>query len=650
MKSALDIFRDLFSLKSRRQRLWWLCFLIAGLGPGVCPIVATAQEVATMSPDELKKLSIEELMSIEVTSVSKHSEKLTDVASAIQVITHENIHRSTATSLPEALRLAPNLHVAQLNSYAWIISARGFNTLYANKLLVMIDGRTVYTPLFAGVFWDAQNVLLEDVDRIEVISGPGGTLWGANAVNGVINILTKSAAETQGVYASVSLGTSLKKKVNVRYGGQLGKDIHYRVYTKYFDRDNTYQADGQHVPDEWELSQAGFRMDWEPSSGNNLTLQGDYYMGNEKTAPRKTDLDGQNVMGKWTHHFSDQSQMLVQAYVDRTWRRMPTISFELVTYDLDMQHQFAAGDHQQIMVGLGYRLMQDQTHNYTTSAGILPNHRDMHLFSAFVQDEITLIPDIFKLTAGTKLSHNIFTHFEVQPSARVTWTPHEDHTIWGAVSRAVRTPSRIDVDYHIPTNPEPGAQQVAGGPDFKSEKLIAYELGYRVRPVEAVSLSLATFYNVYDDIWSVEALPGTLTYQIQNGSEAESKGIELSGSYQAASWCQIRGGYTYLNVDLRSKPGHDFDPSALANDAEHKVLLQSMFDLPLNLHFDIAGRYISKLPKPYVKDYFAFDVRLAWKYDALEVSVAGQNIFADRHKEFGSEIPQNIYGTITCHL
>ncbi|ELR72501.1 TonB-dependent receptor [Fulvivirga imtechensis AK7] len=624
-------------------------FLII-FGLFLCVSKIRAQDMASLSPSELKKLSIEELMAIEVTSVSKHPEKLTEVASAIQVIRNKDIHRSTATSLPEALRLAPNLHVAQLNSYAWVISSRGFNTLYANKLLVMIDGRTVYTPLFAGVFWDAQNVLLEDVERIEVVSGPGGTLWGANAVNGVINVLTKSAGETQGLYASGSVGSMLRNNQEVRYGGQIGDNFCYRVYGKHFDLNHTVQADDQDVADKWGLYQGGFRIDWELSKTDNLTFQGDYYIGDEKTVPRQTDFDGQNVLGRWTHIFSDRSQLVAQAYFDRTWRRMPTISFALATYDIDIQHHFSVGERHRVMVGVGYRLMQDDTQNYTTAAGILPNERDMHLFNGFVQDEISIVPETFKITVGSKLSHNIFTDFEVQPSVRITWTPDKDHTVWGAVSRAVRTPSRIDVDYYIPTNPAPGAPQVAGGPNFNSEKVIAYELGYRVRPAQAVSLSLATFYNVYDDIYSVEALPGTLTYQIQNGSEAQSEGVELSGNYQAASWWRLRGGYTYLKMDIRNKPGHDFDPTILANDAEHRFLVQSIIDLPWNLNFDLTARYTDKLPRV-VPDYFTFDARLAWSGENVELSIAGQNLWEDKHQEFGLiEIPRNIYGTLKCRF
>ena len=603
-----------------------------------------------LAAEDLKKMSMEELMNLEVTSVSKRAEKLIEVASAIQVITREDIRRSAATSLPEALRLASNLQVAQLNSYAHIISARGFNTLYANKLLVMIDGRTVYSPLFAGVFWDAQSVLLEDIERIEVISGPGGTLWEANAVNGVINIITRNAKQGQGLYASGAVGNYVRDFGAIRYGGKIGADLSYRVYAQRNDRDHTFLPEGGASPDQWGLTQGGFRMDWTPSQENTLMVQGNLYGGREQTQPRMTTLDGQSILARWSRSFSNQSNLVVQTYFDRTWRRMPTISFELETYDIDLQYRFLRGDKHNILLGAGYRLMKDKTRNYTTAAGILPNHRDMPLFNAFVQDEITLIPDVFKLTIGTKLLHNVFTQFELQPSARIAWTPTGYHTLWSAVSRAVRTPSRIDVDYYIPTTPLPPDQpSVAGGPNFISEKVMAYELGYRVQPSTKVSLSLATFYNRYDDLYSVEALPGTQTYQIQNGTEGTSWGVEFFGTYQPVEQWRLRGGYTYFDKDLDSKPGHSFDHSILGYDAQDQLLLQSMLNLPLNFQLDITTRYLGELEGK-APDYFTFDARLAWTYKQWVLSVNGQNLWEERHVEWGTEIPRSIYGKVTCRF
>jgi len=368
------------------------------------------------SPSALKKLSLEELMHIEVTSVSRSPERLFDAASAVQVITGDDVRRSGATSIPEALRLAPNLDVAQVNSHDWAISARGFNNTIANKLLVMIDGRTVYTRLYAGVFWDVQNVLLEDLDRIEVVSGPGGTLWGANAVNGVINIITKSAKDTQGTYLSGAGGSLLQDFGAARYGGSIGTNLYYRVYGQRFDRNSTVFPSGQDAADSSEMTQGGFRLDWYPSDGNTLTLQGDAYGGNEQGQPSDTTLNGQNVLGRWTHTFSPESDLQVQTYFDRTWRRIPgTFAEDLKTYDFDFQHRFALGERQSIVWGAGYRLMQDEVEN-SPALAFLPPNRNLQLFSGFLQDEITLIPERLKFTAGTKVEHNDFSGVEVQPS------------------------------------------------------------------------------------------------------------------------------------------------------------------------------------------------------------------------------------------
>src|SRR6266487_2778710 len=347
---------------------------------------------ASRAPSELKKLSLDELLNTEVTSVSRRPEKLSETALAIQVITQEDIRRSGVTSLPEALRLAPNLQVAQVNSHDWAINARGFNNTLANKLLVMIDGRAVYTPLYAGVFWEVQNVLLEDVDRIEVVSGPGGTLWGANAVNGVINIITRSAKDSQGLLVTGGGGSLLQDFGAVRYGGAAGSNFFYRIYGQRFDRNNSVLANGNDAPDRWDMTQGGFRTDWYPSDANTLTFQGDFYAGSEQGVVADTTVDGQNALGRWAHVFSEESELQVQMYFDRTWRDIPNqLAEDLKTYDFDFQHRFACGERQRIVYGAGYRLMQDRVKN-TPLISFLPPNRNLQLFSGFLQDEITLVP------------------------------------------------------------------------------------------------------------------------------------------------------------------------------------------------------------------------------------------------------------------
>lgn len=612
---------------------------------------------ALASPAALKQLSVEQLMDIEVTSVSKRQEKLSETASAIQVISSEDIRRSGATSLPEALRLASNLDVAQVNSHDWAISARGFNNgnKLGNKLLVMVDGRTIYTPLYAGVFWDAQNVLLEDLDRIEVISGPGGTLWGANAVNGVINIITKSAKDTQGTLVTAGGGSLVQDFGAVRYGGSAGSNLFFRVYGQRFDRNSTVFPNGRDGTNAWDMTQGGMRLDWYPSNGDLLTVQGDGYGGSlELPASRNTTVDGQNLLGRWTHTFSQESELQAQMYFDRTWRHIPnTFAEDLRTYDFDFQHRVPLGQHQSIVWGASYRLMQDQVGN---SAGLafLPPHRNMQLFSGFLQDEITLIPQRLKLTLGTKLEHNDFSGFEVQPSVRLAWTPDERQTIWGAISRAVRSPSRIDTDFFFPPPPfAAGTPNLAGGPAFNSETVLAYELGYRIRPVEKLSLSLATFFNQYDDLRSLEqTAPATFAWR--NGLRGESWGAEFSASVQATRWWQLRGGYTYLHEHIWQQPGHRDLSQARGegNDPQNRLLIQSIMDLPAHFQFNVTARYVDTRPFPNVPSYFAFDVRAAWQFKNIELAIVGQNLWDDQHPEFGAaasrqEIPRSVYGKVT---
>lgn len=627
----------------------------AGTLFGICVIIfnsitAIAQDISSI--DDLKKLSVEELMNIEVTSVSKKPEKLDEVASAIQVITNEEIRRSGATNIPEALRLASNLQVAQLNSSAWIISARGFNAAFSNKLLVMIDGRTVYTPLFAGVFWDVQNYPLEDVERIEIISGPGGAIWGANAVNGVINIITKKASETQGVYASAGIGTFLRENATLRYGGKINSNLSYRLYGMYFRRDHTLLPNESDNTDKWKLGQAGFSVDWTPSDADDIIISGNLYGGTHDNTPSESTVDGQNILTRWSRKFDNGGSLVIQAYYDRTWRRdIPsTISDQTETVDFEFDHSFQLARSNRFVWGGGYRFMDSQTHNGTPLLGLVPPMRRMYLYSGFIQDELSFINERLKLTLGGKIQHNVFSGFEVQPTARLAWTASVN-TFWGSVSRAIRAPSRIDVDYHLPTFPlPPESPSVAGGPNFTSEKLVAWEAGYRFHSSGNVSLSVSVFNNKYDDLYSVEALPNTLTYQIQNGTEGTSQGVEFTGKFQISKSWRLHAGYSYFDKTLKNKPGRIYDHSDLGNDAKNRVVIHSILDLPKNFQFDVTFRYIDTLPKPHVSDYSTFDARLAWIYKKVELSVVGQNLYENQHAEFVNYIPRAIYANVACRF
>ena len=617
-----------------------------------------AQPAAQVTSDigALKKLQFEQLFDIEISTVSRRPERLVDAASAVQVITAEEIRRSGASSLTEALRLAPNLQVAQVSSSQWAISARGFDSTTANKLLVLIDGRTVYTPLFSGVFWDVQNVMLEDIDHIEVISGPGATLWGSNAVNGVINVITKSARDTQGALVSGGGGSFLRGFGNARYGDKIGEDVYFRAYGMGFDRDNTFFRNRRAADTAWFIGQGGFRADWLPAHGANVSIQGNFYGGDiGQTGPGNVTVDGQNFTGRWNHPLAGNSDVSLQLYWDRTRRRIPgSITEVLNTYDMEFQHRLSLGERNRLIWGAGYRFMHDDVANGQALA-FLPGHRNLHLFSGFLQDEITLLRDRLVLTVGSKIEHNVFSGFEFQPSARIAWMPVMNHTFWAAASRAVRTPSRIDTEIFVPRVP-PFLLR-GGGDRFDSETVLAYELGYRTELANRIGLSISTFYNDYDDVRSVEPLsgaPGQLI--ILNGLRAHTYGAELSIAWQALDWWRLRGGYTYFAKDMHLGRSRDVNQGrGEGNDPHHQFLIHSMINLPASLEFDSVLRYVDNLNQrgPVVPSYVSLDLRLGWRpTPGWEFAIVGQTLLDKRHAEFGApatrqEIPRSVFGKVT---
>ena len=604
----------------------------AAFGALILVTSASAQTPDSLpSPGALKNMSLEQLMAIEVSSVSRRPEHLSETASAIQVITREDIRRSGATRLPEALRLATNLEVDQLDASQWAISARGFNSGLANKLLVLIDGRTVYSPLFAGVFWDQQDVLLEDIEQIEVISGPGATAWGANAVNGVINITTRPAKDTQGLLAVGGGGTELHGLGAVRYGAAIGPKAHVRAYGKYWDRDGTAGPSGQELQNDWTLGQGGFRLDWDASSVDAITLQGDLYQDRADVTPTAdVEANGRNLMGRWSRRLSDLSDLKVQVYVDRVHRMVPGAYDDVLnTYDVDAQHRILLGRRHDVVWGVGYRRVEDDFG--PIGLAFDPERVSLETFSGFAQDEIAL-RERLHLTVGAKLEHNPYTDFEFQPSVRLAWKATDRQTLWSAVSRAVRTPSRFDRDLvFLP------------GKGFHSEKLVAYELGYRAQPAERLSLSVATFYHDYDDLRSRELAPSGSVFPLvlANGQEGEAYGVELVARYRPTDWWQLQAGHTEQRVKIRPKPG-SVDPtfgSAEAADSKHHLTLRSSFDLPRNLEFDAGYRYVSRITNPNLltPGYSELDLRLGWApIPRLQISVVGQNLLHARHAEFGS--------------
>jgi len=646
---------------------------------------------------KLNQMSLNDLMNLEVTSVSKEPQKLLQAAAAIQVITGEDIRRSGATSIPEALRLADNLQVAQINSHDWAISARGFNANLANKLLVLIDGRAVYTPLYGGVLWNVQDYLLQDIDRIEVISGPGGTLWGANAVNGVINIITRNSRDTQGDYVEAAGGKEPQDQAGARYGGQLAQDAYLRVYGKYTGRGDDLTASGASALDSSHVGRGGFRMDIGTERPDQFTVQGDAYTGSEDFGGAgEYQLSGANVLGRWTRVRSPDSSMSLQLYYDHTYLSQPypysapataytgfpasALTDNLDTYDLDFQYHCRWGDRQGIVWGLGYRGTRELDQD-ASLVRFLPNELDQSLYSGFFQDEIMLARDV-TLTAGSKLEHNYYTGFELEPSVRLQWNPDSRNLLWSAVSRAVRTPSRYDRDLEVPTgliNAYPPFQLpalfLAGSRNFDSEILVAYEIGYRAQLAPSLSASISTFYNDYSDLRSTTATPTTALYPypypvvFQNNLEGETHGFEAVATYQLLQWWRLHAGYNLLLENLRVRPGavDSTDASNETADPKGQFALRSSMDLPRSVEWNAALRWVDALHQNngptggpavgIVPSYFELDSKLAWyPLPRLQLAIVGQNLLHDHHPEYGypsagrEEIVRSVFGKVSWGL
>ena len=669
--------------------LFWGRFVFVYVLAGPAIALTASGSVLNESTGNLADLSIEQLMNESVTSVSKKEEKLNDAPAAIYVISNDDIRRLGITTIPDALRLVPGLDVAQINSHDWAVSARGFNNEFANKLLVVVDGRSVYGTGFGGVVWGVQDVVMEDIDRIEVIRGPGASLWGANAVNGVINIITKSAKETQGVLVSVSGGTVDQPATTVRYGGQLATNLYYRAYAKYFNRDGTVLANGQDAPDRARELQGGARLDWEPSEENKLTLQGDFYadrfVENQNvptlTPPYRLDFNetdsnnGGNLLGRWTHDFSESSSFTVQAYYDHFKQEQADSASELSdTLDFDAQHRFALGSRNDVTWGVGCRYLQADFHS-SDFVSWFPAKTTDRLLSAFVQDEIILVPNRLKATLGSKFEHNDYTGFEFEPSVRLSWTPTEKQTVWAAVSRAVRTPSWSDLAARVnqetmppapPFVPFPTLFNSAGNPVLADEELVAYELGYRAELAKTFSVDATGFYNDYNHLIAPTAVTtgfavnpppphSVVTGTFENAGGGNSYGVEVSARWDVTDRWHLTANYSWLNVQL------DFNSPYLQAGPQYQAQIRSALDLPDHFELNGALYYVDQIETPYgisqttIPDYFRLDVGVVWHPTKnLEIGIWGQNLLTDQHAEFASyktalitEIPRSVLGKIT---
>jgi iron complex outermembrane recepter protein len=605
--------------------------------PLFCTQALCATDTQSVTQDDLESMSIEQLMELEVTTVSKRAEQFSTTAASLTVITSEDIRRSGINNLPDLLRLASGIHVAKSSGRTWAISSRGFNASTANKLLVLIDGRSVYTPLFSGTFWDVQDTLVEDIERIEIIRGPGGTLWGANAVNGVINVITRRAKDTQGALVTASVGNEEIGVGAFRYGSKIGDSTFYRAYGKYRYNDPLAFTNGQSARDPLRMGRGGFRIDTARKARDNYTLQGEFYRGlvGESIRP-DSELSGGHLLGRWERKVSDENILSLQLYYDNSHRLIPG-QFEerRGTYDVEFQHQFRAGRKQRIVWGGGYRATSDHIYNSSTIA-FIPDKRTSHLGHYFLEDQISLLNEKLKLSFGTKIEHSDFTNFEYQPTARFSWVPQKHHNIWGSVSRAVRMPTRLDDDIRFLAGP---VVTLRGDREFKSETVRAYEAGYRVLLSEQLSFDTALFYNQYDDLRSLEpTTPGTFPFVIRNLLEGDTYGGEAQVNYQVASYWQIRSGYSYLVKKMRLKE-ESRDPTlgrGEGNDPRHIVKIRSYLDLPHRTELDLRFRYVSQLPDPFVPSYSEVDLRLGWRArENLELSLIGENLLDAQHAEFG---------------
>jgi iron complex outermembrane receptor protein len=550
---------------------------------------------------------------------------------------------------------------------------------------VVIDGRNVYTPLFAGVNWKLQNVMLEDVDRIEVIRGPGGTIWGTNAVNGVINIITKNSRDTRGTVVSAGGGNVDEGTGEFRQGGSLGRNVNYRVYGMAFGRGPEFHTD-HHNFDDWQLGQGGFRMDWDKQGGDSFTLQGDLYKGGVGarqnlayySPPASINVDGTqdvsggNILGRWRRKLGEGSDFQLQAYYDRTYRLGAQLGETRNTFDIDFVHHFNALPRENIIWGLGARWSPSDLIQVVATVDFLPHHQSDNVYSAFVQDEIAIVRNKLSATIGSKFEHNIYTGWEIQPGVRLLWTPGVHQTFWAAVTRAVRSPSRLDEDLQltglITTTPLPFFVRIAGNPKFKSETLLGYEAGYRTLVTSRFYVDLSLFHNNYNNLtsfgsgaFSFESSPPPLrlvaTFPWANGIAGSTDGVEITPSWKVASWLDLKASYSYLNMDLRNKTGNT-DTGTVASDQgsspHHEFVIQPRFHLPRRWEFDPAYRYVSALPAQLVKGYSTMDARLGWHFAGqFELSVVGQNLFQPRHAEFGGDpggligVKRSVYAKIT---
>jgi len=653
---------------------WSLAAFIAAIAP-----FAAAQ--STRPSGDLASMSLEDLMNVQVTSVSKSARSVSEAPAAITVITQEDIRRSGLESIPELMRLVPGLEVARFNANQWAISARGFNDLYANKLLVLMDGRTIYYPVFGGVFWDTVDYILPDLDRIEVIRGPGATLWGSNAVNGVINIMTKPADQTQG-WLTRDAYSSQGYDASIRYGGKLDDQTYYRIYGKGTDTDDFKLTDGSDAHDGWNTWRTGFRIDRYTDADNTFTLQGDFFQERAgqmtkqwRLAPpflnilnQTNDTDGQYILARWTHVHSPQSDSSLQFYYDRLEHGDYLFGFTQHTLDVDFQQRFALAKSQELIWGLSGRVQWDAFSN-RPEAFVDPKYDSDYILSAFVQDDITLVTDRLHLIAGSKLEYNDQTHLEFEPSLRLLYTPDKKQSFWASVSHAVRLPTRIEGSGHLfvgtfPSGTGTGALTLNGSPDIDSEKLTAFELGYRFKPTDRVMVDVAGFANIYRELRAAVGetpfFDGTATppHSVvplvwHNKASAETYGVETSANWNITDNWRLSGSHTFLTVSMHN--GGEDEIFFEGSSPRNQLQFHSYYNITKQLEINAGAYWVQELGNG-VPSYTRVDAGIIWRpKPGLELSLGVQNLLDNQHPEFEdsrtatnvSEVPRTVYGQLS---
>ncbi|HEY4382243.1 MAG TPA: TonB-dependent receptor [Acidobacteriaceae bacterium] len=645
---------------------------------------AQSGQASQQTPEYLNGLSLAQLANVEVTTASKEPEQIWQTPAAIYIITQNDIRRSGATTLPELLSHVPGVEVARIDSDHWAVGVRGFGGEFSKSLLVLIDGRSVYSPLFAGVYWQVQDTLLEDIDRIEVIRGPGGTIWGANAVNGIINVITKNAKDTHGALNSLG-GGSVDQGIGAsRFGGATHKGFDYRVFGKGFIRGPESHPDGVNF-DEWRMGQLGFRTDWQISRRDTLNFQGDMYLGRDGervavssysppsvavlNAPHNTS--GGNITANWRRQIGEHSDIEARGYFDRTTRLSPQLNEIRNTFDTDLLYHVLMRGRQNILLGVGARWSPDNITQKYATLDFEPHQETDSIYSWFVQDQIAIAPAKLSLILGSKFEHNNRSGFEYQPNGRLLWTPTTHQTVWAAVTRAVRTPSRLDQDLQltdfVKASP-PVFLRVVGDKNFRSERLLGTEVGYRALLANRLYFDVSIFRNDYNDLYGygpgsliLESTPAPVHFILQeplaNALKGDTSGGEIAPDWRPASWLELKGSYSYLHLHVHDKPGFTDNQNTVADNGSsphHQVVIQPLISLPRRFEVDAAYRYVSALPSQNVKAYHTADVRLGWhaSHD-WELSVVGRNLFQPRHAEFGSDvntivgIKRDVYAKVT---